>query len=736
MEKNQVRRSEGFRRRGKLSAILIVLLFGVSMSRRSDAQWVAVDGTPNFAVFPNAAIVHSLIAVHDASGNVTLFLGTDKDGVLLSTDDGDSWMRDGLQRRSVYAFAVNNDGTSDADVFAGTDSGTYRSSLDGPDWIRIDSGWVNPTYHYQYAVGALAFAGTTLLAGTYGGGVYTSTDYGETWTASDHGLADSDVTALGVLGNDIFAGTGWGGVFHSTDDGKTWSTLNSGLEYYQASVSGFAAVGSDLFAGTDYGVFRLSPGDTQWVKLNNGLKGGCSSLASHNGSLFAGTGLGFFLSTDDGDCWTQTDSGTAYAAITEYVAAIAFAGTNVFVGTFGNGILRSSDMGRNWTSVTSNLDGAYIYSLLIDTMRGGGQGVFAGAGYNVGVFHSDDYGGGWIPENTSLGNRSVYSLASIGGTIFAGTNGSGIFISSDHGLDWSPAALNSGKVYALTVQDGSVFAGTEDAGIFRTTDDGITWYQVNNGLTNEHVWSLAADDQNIFTGTNGGGVFLSTDHGASWTQTISGLGSKYVWSLLDNADGHTSILAGTSKGLYILGNGRTDWSSAGLDSTNIFSLALIGGKLLAGTYGDGIFLSTNNGQRWTEVDSGLSNKYVWSMAVLDSFLFAGTGGAGVWRRSLSQLVTEIEINNPEIPSRFALQQNYPNPFNPTTTITYSLSERAFVQIKVYNILGQEVRKLVDSEEPAGQYSVIFSGNGLANGVYLYRLVTANVVLSRKAVLLK
>jgi hypothetical protein len=77
--------------------------------------------------------------------------------------------------------------------------------------------------------------------------------------------------------------------------------------------------------------------------------------------------------------------------------------------------------------------------------------------------------------------------------------------------------------------------------------------------------------------------------------------------------------------------------------------------------------------------------------------------------------------NAPLPESFRLEQNYPNPFNPNTTINYELPERAFVTLKVYNVLGQEVATLVSGEKEAGSYQVQFSGKDLATGVYLYRM---------------
>ena len=70
---------------------------------------------------------------------------------------------------------------------------------------------------------------------------------------------------------------------------------------------------------------------------------------------------------------------------------------------------------------------------------------------------------------------------------------------------------------------------------------------------------------------------------------------------------------------------------------------------------------------------------------------------------------------------FHLSQNYPNPFNPSTKIEYSIPEASFVQLKVYDILGNEVAELVNEEQSAGTYRADFTANNLASGFYVAQL---------------
>jgi hypothetical protein len=93
--------------------------------------------------------------------------------------------------------------------------------------------------------------------------------------------------------------------------------------------------------------------------------------------------------------------------------------------------------------------------------------------------------------------------------------------------------------------------------------------------------------------------------------------------------------------------------------------------------------------------------------------------------------------NPSVPSVFALNQNYPNPFNPATEITFTLAKSGYTTLKVYNVLGNEVKTLFNGQAEAGKlYIVHFDGSGLASGLYFYKLQNDNKSDTKKLILLK
>ena len=92
--------------------------------------------------------------------------------------------------------------------------------------------------------------------------------------------------------------------------------------------------------------------------------------------------------------------------------------------------------------------------------------------------------------------------------------------------------------------------------------------------------------------------------------------------------------------------------------------------------------------------------------------------------------------DPILVNEFNLEQNYPNPFNPSTSIKYTLAETSDVNLKVYDVLGNEVVTLVNSTQNAGSHTISFDASNLASGLYIYTLNTGNFTSSKKMMLLK
>jgi len=121
---------------------------------------------------------------------------------------------------------------------------------------------------------------------------------------------------------------------------------------------------------------------------------------------------------------------------------------------------------------------------------------------------------------------------------------------------------------------------------------------------------------------------------------------------------------------------------------------------------------------------------------------------GLWRATIDKMLeyffpsntAEVEDEETLLPKTFDLHQNYPNPFNPGTKIKFSIPsvekfDQVFVQLKVYDVLGNEIAVLVNEEKPAGSYEVVFIASEISSGVYFYTLQAGKYIETRKMTLL-
>jgi len=150
--------------------------------------------------------------------------------------------------------------------------------------------------------------------------------------------------------------------------------------------------------------------------------------------------------------------------------------------------------------------------------------------------------------------------------------------------------------------------------------------------------------------------------------------------------------------------------------------------------GGGMWLSTST----YKLSSSLGQSITGAQGGATKIVY--TGFWNPWVVEMSPVEEEAEDIS-QLPKEFDLSQNYPNPFNPTTVIEYALPKTSDVRIQIYNILGQEVRNLVNERQEAG-YKIIHwdgkddHGKEVGSGIYFYRILAGNFVKSKKMVLLK
>lgn len=354
---------------------------------------------------------------------------------------------------------------------------------------------------------------------------------------------------------------------------------------------------------------------------------------------------------------------------------------NIYAGTWGGNIYKSTNGGQSWIKINSNMNVGFIWSLNI-------HNGFIFAATEKGVFKYD--GSSWML--TSLSNVDVHALASNGNSIYAGTWGLGVFVSTDNGTTWNE--MNNGFGYnlvinALTIHSNKLYAASYGGGIFKYENS--TWTKLNVGY--DFVWTIASNSNGLYAGTYGDGLYRSLDYGNTWSK-VNGLNALFIYSIAVNL----------SDKIYI-----ASWTS-------------------------GVFESTDNGTTWNSI--GMGGYGVSSLVVPknNDNIYVGTKEGKIYLSKRVAGVTSLESE--EIPTKFELYQNYPNPFNPVTTIKFAVPQSGKYTLKVYDILGQEVATLFDGEMNPGIQKITFNGSNLSSGIYIYRLIGNNVNISKKMILVK
>ncbi|HVO74611.1 MAG TPA: S8 family serine peptidase, partial [Ignavibacteriaceae bacterium] len=234
-------------------------------------------------------------------------------------------------------------------------------------------------------------------------------------------------------------------------------------------------------------------------------------------------------------------------------------------------------------------------------------------------------------------------------------------------------------------------------------------------------------------------------------------GLFFDWDLAGGPDDLTSYdLDGKFGFVHNAVNENIPWAAAGLISRGSYGFWAINNG--GGDGGFSIYDGFTDTEKFQSLASGIGKpqagpgdiSFVVSTGPLNigpsdtaAVAFAVAGGTSLndLRSSIlnARLKYKLLINDTSgshIPDKYFLYQNYPNPFNPNTIIQYSLPEQSNVSLKVYDILGNEVRTLVNRQQQSGNYKVEFKVNGLSSGVYFYRIQAGSFSETKKMIILK
>jgi photosystem II stability/assembly factor-like uncharacterized protein len=405
-----------------------------------------------------------------------------------------------------------------------------------------------------------------------------------------------------------------------------------------------------------------------------------------------------------------------------------------------------------------------IFAITSDTCYLNGQGITCCGK----LFSTTDNGYNW----TMIVDSNVVDIAiSPSGKIFmikGGTAewewGDSLYSSFDNGNTWLAinimeqliASIPVGKPQNISISpEGIIYCGIHWPGfgmgdvLAKSTDDGITWTTPGTGVLSGKLYDYrdqfvitVGEFRCISTCPFKWDMYLSSDYGNTWEHleecTMSD-DPQFV-ALFSNGNiviDDDTLGFVTPKGIYLSTDMCSTWTQISSIDCQV-GLSLPSGfseGMLVGTSELGVFLFSDMGDSLGARNEGLTNLNIHTLTLDNNgYVYAGTGN-GVWRRPLSE-VTAVEKNLIEVPSSYFLLQNYPNPFNPNTKIKYSLPQTSQVQIKAFDVLGNEIETLVNEEKPVGTYELTWNAEGLPSGVYFYQLKAGEYINTKKMILIK
>lgn len=277
-----------------------------------------------------------------------------------------------------------------------------------------------------------------------------------------------------------------------------------------------------------------------------------------------------------------------------------------------------------WSNISTGLGNKQVYSFTNNSTN-----LFAGT-FNYGLYTSTDNGLNWTQAGIGLNNRIVFSLTMFGSYLYAGTD-IGVWRTSNNGAYWSLIGLNNNTIYSLASNQTRVFAGLHVSGLFYSSG-GTSWFISSLNVTN--IRSIAVNGNFILAGAGGNaGVHLSTNNGNNWSATS--LNNKSVYSLALNGN---RAYAGTGGGVYYSLDSGYTWTRSSLNNDLVYSLAVTGSVVYAGTELNGVFLSTDNGLNWSQLNDGFPGSItIYSLYLYNNYVYAGASLNGVYRRPVFQL---------------------------------------------------------------------------------------------------
>ncbi len=710
-----------------LTVLIIFFLTNLRLCTQPVWQWSRPKPTGNFlhsVYFPNrltgyaAGVLGTIIKTTDSgiewsllysntsqdlSGiifiNASTGLTVGKGGIILkSTNGGDSWA---IRQSNTNNYLYDITFTDSITGYAAGLNGTILKTTDAGDtWIQLVSGSNAPLFCLNF------FDKNTGVAGGYNT-ILKTTNGGLTWTIQNANIvASSSVVGISMTdSNKIFAaGNSPGGIFYkSTDGGVSWTRKSLGLSY-------------------------LFDGSVDLVRSQSFLNSNTGFVISDFGTILK--------TTNSGNEWIHDSTfRPSYEKLSVMYDITILDSDFISIAGSGGNIFKSTNTGINWMPLTGNknsIRGNYFTDQV--------TGYCVGEGGSI--LKTENKGKTWQPSPSVTNNflNSVFFVNKYSGYI---SGDSGLILqTSKPKYGWTIQASrtqeNLNSIFFPDKNNGIAVGGTESnshAAIMGTTDGGKNWHIRFDSAALGVLKSVyfINSSTGIAVGKNGN-VLRTTDAGLTWKCENIFYGDFNSVSFFDSENG---LIAGSDGVIYKTTNSGIDWTKVETGIfTNLNSVKCSAGNNAVAAGENGIVISSADlGINWIP-ETKISGNSIFSVNIFDNGNESAFGEYGtIINSETKNPLTEDSFASKRTKAGFNLSQNYPNPFNPSTNINFALLSNNEVRVTVYNILGEQVAKLIDEKKEAGSYSVTFNSENLASGIYFYSLLVNEVRVDTKRMLL-
>lgn len=547
----------------------------------------------------------------------------------------------------------------------------YAPAGAGSPWFSIGPRNVNGR------VKALAVHPTdpnTVYAGAASGGVWKSTDGGQSWRPlwdQQDTMASVALAIAPSAPTTVYAATGewtpgWGpgfpgtGLFVSTDGGATWTQRSGLVSRRVAQVLVSPTDANRVYVAGESGFERSVDAGVTWTTLRAGQISDAVIDPNAANTLYINVRSdGIYKTTDGGTTWTKLAGGAPSGSDADWIRLAigknGGAGSNHVVAKRSGTLYRSTDGGATWSTLAGSHGSSTFHewcnllavapdndSIILAGGVGAERTANAGASWGgLGGLHSDHHRAVFAPSNTNI----VYTC-----------NDGGVYRSEDKGATWTKAShgLVVTQFYDLgswspigTVAGG----GTQDNGTVMTTG-GLTWRSIF-GWDGGYFVVHPSDPRTMYAEHQNTDIHKSVDGGNTWVQKVSGLSGGTPWTgvLTMDPNAPNTLFVGTSRVFRTTDGCATAWvaSSQALVG-NVSGIAVAesdSNRVYACTTGGRVYRSDDNGATspWTEVSAGLPAAMVTDVVVSHTnrdrvaVTFGGTGtghvflstnGGGAW----------------------------------------------------------------------------------------------------------